>query len=80
MTDINLIVNRDHHGYAFGKLFIDEGISTSELTNKDYDYYSFKVVNKTIQKFNLNEDKISEGRGNIKSIVITDAENLAESV
>jgi hypothetical protein len=50
------------------------------LTNKDYDYYSFKVVNKTIQKFNLNEDKISEGRGNIRSIVITDAENLAESV
>jgi len=34
------------------------------------------MVNKTLQKFTLNNDKISEGRGNIKSIVIADAENL----
>jgi hypothetical protein len=31
-----------------GKLYIDEGKNTSELTDKDYEWYDFKLVNKTL--------------------------------
>lgn len=34
---MNLIINRDDQGYAEGKLFVDEGKNTSELTKKDYE-------------------------------------------
>jgi hypothetical protein len=73
---MNLIVNRDEDGYAYGRLYIDEGKNTSELTNKDYEYYEFKLVNKTLQKLTLNTDYISTGRQTLASIVIADAEDL----
>jgi hypothetical protein len=76
---MNLIVNRDEDGYAYGRLYIDEGKNTSELTNKDYEYYEFKLVNKTLQKLTLNTDYISTGRQTLASIVIADAEDLKET-
>jgi hypothetical protein len=45
---MNLIINRDDQGYAEGKLFIDEGKNISELSDKTYEYYTFKLVNKTL--------------------------------
>jgi hypothetical protein len=78
-TDMNLIVNRDVDGYAYGRLYIDEGKNVSELTKKDYEYYEFKLVNKTLQKLTLNTDYISTGRQTLASIVIADAEDLRET-
>lgn len=76
---MNLVINRDDQGYAEGKLFIDEGKNISELTDKTYEYYTFKLVNKTLQKLTLNTDFIASGRQNLASIVITDAENLKDT-
>ena len=73
---MNLIVNRDEDGYAYGRMFIDDGKNTSELTDKDYEYYEFKLVNKTLQKLTLNTDYISTGRQTLSSVVIADAEDL----
>ena len=46
---------------------------------KDYEYYEFKMVNKTLQKLTLNTDYISTGRQNLSSIVIADAEDLKDT-
>lgn len=62
-----------------GKLYIDEGKNTSELTRKDYEYYEFKLVNKTLQKLTLNTDYIATGRQTLASIVIADAEDLKDT-
>lgn len=37
---ITVLVNRDEHGKASGSLLLDEGISRSELTNSEFEYYS----------------------------------------
>ena len=62
-----------------GKLYIDEGKNTSELTDKDYEWYDFKLVNKTLQKLTLNTDRIATGRQTLASIVIADAEDLKDT-
>lgn len=55
-TQINLMVNRDEDGFATGRLFLDEGRNVSEITLGTYEYYEFKLVNKTIQKLTVNTD------------------------
>ena len=79
MTHINLIVNRDDQGYAEGKLFIDEGLKISELEQKVYEHYQFKIVKNTIQKLVLNTDYEATGRQNLESVVIGNAEDLADA-
>lgn len=38
-VDISLIISRDNNGHSEGKVFLDQGESISELTNKQYEYY-----------------------------------------
>jgi alpha-glucosidase (family GH31 glycosyl hydrolase) len=40
---ISLYVNRDDNGYASGSLFLDQGISLTELSNSTYEYYQFHL-------------------------------------
>ena len=47
---LNLVVNRDSNGYASGKLFLDDGISLSSLSEKMYEYYEFIVSAGSIKK------------------------------
>lgn len=34
-----IIINRDDNDYAYGSLFLDKGISLSEITAKGFEYY-----------------------------------------
>ena len=70
------MIIRDPDGFAQGKLFLDEGVKISEITNKSYEYYEFKLVNKTLQKLTINSDGKMTGRQGIGSIIITNAEDL----
>jgi hypothetical protein len=49
---ISLLVNRDESGVATGTLLLDEGISRTEITENDYEYYTVTHSGKSIQ-FNL---------------------------
>jgi len=56
-------VNRNNAGYASGKLFLDDGKNISEIeTTKTYEYFEFKLVNKSIQKLTINTDGVATGR------------------
>jgi len=50
-----LIANRDEHGHAQGKLFLDRGYSVSELEYGDYEYYEFQLSANSLKKWVLNE-------------------------
>jgi hypothetical protein len=54
---ISVVINRNEHKSAKGSLFLDDGISLSELDNKTYEYYTIEhKSSKTIQ-FMLQEGK-----------------------
>lgn len=40
---ISVIINRDGNGQAGGELFLDQGISQSELDNYQYEYYNLQA-------------------------------------
>jgi hypothetical protein len=50
-------VSRDSKGHADGKIFLDKGESKEELRTYAYEYYSFSMQDKTLEKYNLNKDK-----------------------
>jgi hypothetical protein len=67
---MDLVVNRDVNGHATGKAFLDHGISLSELNNREYEHYEFRLNGKSLTKWNLNEDvQASTGFGMSKLIV-----------
>ena len=74
---VTLIANRDHSGQATGILFLDDGESLDQLTDKTYEFYKFQLSSKSIKKWILNEDprSVSSGIG-IDKIVIVDAQDL----
>jgi hypothetical protein len=47
-TNITMLVSRDTNGHSEGKMFLDQGETRSELTNKEYEYYNFKLNGKTL--------------------------------
>lgn len=53
---LSLIVNRDVDGHATGKVFMSDGISQSQIDNKQYEYYQFELGGKSFRKWNLNEN------------------------
>jgi len=52
---IDLVVNADYLGAAVGKLLLNKGELQAELDNKEYEYFEFKLSNKTLNKWDLNE-------------------------
>lgn len=71
-----MIANRDKNGEAFGKLYMDDGISLSQLEDKQYQFYEFHLSNRSIQKFDLNEENQSKSTQMIDKIVIANASDL----
>ena len=41
-------MNRDLQNTSVGELFFDDGISLKKLHGREYEYYQFKLVNKTM--------------------------------
>ena len=78
-TGIHLMINRDAEGFAAGKLLLDEGKNISEVRDGDYEYYEFRLVNKTLQKVTLNRAKLSTGTQGIASVIITNAADLSKA-
>lgn len=78
-SDIIMKVNRDTDGYAYGKLFLDEGKTISELgQDGTYEYFEFKLVKKSIQKLTIHSDMKKTGLQGIASFVIANAEDLKD--
>lgn len=46
---ITLVANRDVNGVAGGSLFLDQGISRSEIYNGQYEYYSISLQANSVQ-------------------------------
>lgn len=78
-TNINMLINRDHDGFAQGRLFLDEGKNISEIEAGTYEYYEFKMVDRSIQKLTLNTDNVATGMQGIASFIITNAEDLKDT-
>ena len=75
-TNITMLVSRDTSGYSEGKMFLDQGETRSELINKEYEYYNFKLSGKSLQKYILNTvPTVSAGFG-LTSMVILNAADL----
>jgi len=60
-SHFQLIANRDEQGHAQGKLFIDKGMSVSEITNGSYEHYEFLLTNNTLQRLVVNTDSTRTG-------------------
>ena len=74
---ISLIANRDQNGYAGGSLFLDQGISRSEMDNNNYEYYSVNVQANSIQ-FQPSDFNKGTQPHVLDKIVIVNAADLAE--
>lgn len=46
---ISLYAVRNEHGYAYGSVFLDKGISRAELDNKNIEYYQLHLQSNSIQ-------------------------------
>jgi len=74
---IDLVVNRDADKHASGKLFLDEGLTVSELTNKEYIYYNFLLNGKSLVKEVVNDNTSPSKYGTqLGKLVIADAADL----
>ena len=75
---ITLVINRNERKAAFGKVFLDDGISKSELINKTYEYYTIDHKATNAIQFNLFQGKrgAQDDRHHIEKIMIGDAEDL----
>jgi hypothetical protein len=78
---IALVINRDEGKSASGTLFLDDGISKSELLNQTYEYYSIVHTSKKAMQFKLTKGKrgAQSARHSLDKIVIGDAEDLANT-
>ena len=76
-AETNLVFNRDGDGHAGGKLFVDQGISLSEINDKTYEYYSFHLSAGSLKKWIMNTEATAQVGKGIKSVIITNAEDLA---
>jgi len=75
-AETNLVFNRDSDGHAGGKLFIDQGISLSEINDKTYEYYQFHLSAGSLKKWVMNTEATAQVGKGVKSIVITNADDL----
>jgi len=70
---IDLVVNRDANGHATGKAFLDHGETLTELNDKTYEYYEFRLNAKSLTKWNLNEAATVTGGFGLNMLIITNA-------
>lgn len=72
------MVNRDQYGQAKGTLFLDEGKTQSEMTNKQYEYYQFSHKSSKSIQFELVQGSrgFQDKTHSLDSIIITDAADL----
>lgn len=77
---LSLIINRDVNKAAKGTVFLDSGISKSELVEKTYEYYTVEHKHSRSLHFMLTQGKRGAQDANANSVidqlVITDAEDL----
>lgn len=73
------MINPDEEHFATGNVFLDDGISLSQLNNQSYEHYQFKHANGTIQKFQLNEGSAENQNVAINAVVILNAERYMNS-
>ena len=50
-ADTNLVINRNSQGHAEGRLFIDGGISVSEINDGTYEHYEFHLSGNSLKKW-----------------------------
>lgn len=77
--EITLVVNRDEDKHAEGKLFLDDGETISQLKDKTYEFYNFVHNQKSFMKHNLNEENTVPSGNFLYKLIITDAEDLADT-
>lgn len=59
-------------------MYLGDGISRSQLEDKTYEYYQFRMGGKSIKKQIVNENRKDTGRG-IKSVIITNAADIMDT-
>lgn len=75
-AETHLLINRDAQGHSEGRLFIDQGISMSELNDRTYEYYEFHLSGNSLKKWIKNTEATAQVGKGIDSIIITNAEDL----
>ena len=70
---IDIVVNRDTNGHATGKAFLDHGETLTELNDKTYEYYEFRLNGKSLTKWNLNEAVTTSSGFGLDKLIITNA-------
>ena len=73
-TPFTFIANRDKNGAASTKIYLDDG----ESLEQDTEYYNILLSANSIKKWNVDVSEESK-RGNLLSIVITNAEDLKDT-
>jgi len=74
-----MLVSREASGYAEGKMFLDQGETRSELSNKAYEYYDFKLSGKALKKEILNTQLAASAGFGLDSVVILNAADLEDT-
>lgn len=77
---ITLLANRDTQNHAWGKVFIDDGESLSNLQNNHYQSYEFSLSGNILKKWVNNEQELAElpGVQYLDQFVIVNAEDLVD--
>lgn len=78
---ISLVINRNTQMYAQGTLFLDDGVSKSELAEQTYEYYTIQHSGKNSIQFELTKGKrgAQNTRHSLDKIVIGNAEDLVST-
>ena len=59
-----------------GKVFLDKGVTLSELVEKSYEYHSFELSANSLHKITQNTEANKTVGIGLASIIITNAEDL----
>lgn len=77
---LTLVINRDDHQAAKGKVFLDRGETLSELSDKTYQYYELSLHQNTITKWTLNDSgNQTDVPPAFQAIVIANAPDLNDT-
>lgn len=79
-ADISLVALRDNNGHAEGKLFVDDGITRTDIPGVDakYDFHEFQLSANSL-KIWINSESRETAQTKIDSLVITNAEDLKDT-
>jgi len=74
--DVTIIANRDGSNHASGNVFLDQGELVSELLDHEYEWYTFILNGKSLQKQILNEH---DAGFKMHSLIILNASDLQDT-